>query len=67
MYCIINKETKKVTIIKETTQTAYFIGVSRETIYYWFKESNYKETDKYIVYKANEVKTTSKRGRKSFF
>lgn len=67
MYCIINKETNRVTIIKETTQTAYFIGVSRETLYYWFKESNCKQTDKCIVYKANEVKTTSKRGRKSFF
>jgi hypothetical protein len=66
MYCIINKKTNRVTIVKETTQTADFIGVSRETIYYWFKQCNHKETDNYIIYKANDLKLTSKRGRKSF-
>lgn len=64
MYFIINKNTAKTIAIKETTQCADYLNVSRETIYYWFKKTNVKELLKYTVYKADEVHIKSNRGKK---
>ena len=64
MYTIINKETGKVTVIKETTQCADYLGVGRSTLYDWFSKTNIKETPKYTIYKADFVNIKSKRGKK---
>lgn len=65
-YFIIRKDNKKTYIIIDKASVAGLIGVHRHTITNWFKPdengiaAKQKETDKYIVIKADEYTEPNK-------
>lgn len=54
MYIVIKEEPFKVTTFETKSDLSNYLNLHRNTIEYRFSKSNYWESDKGIVYKANE-------------
>ncbi len=66
MYIIIKKDTQKTAVVKEISQVAEYLYVSRQTIYNNLNPySNKKvwETKNFTVYRADFVQIKSNRGK----